>query len=75
MPGRIGDLAVLGDRETVFGEADGESESLPPTFRTHGSLHEQLVPLIVFNASGALPPAAEVRNNFDLAKGLYTGPR
>jgi phosphonoacetate hydrolase len=56
MPERIGDLVVLGDKETVFGETDGESESLPPTFRTHGSLHEQTVPLIVFNASGTRPP-------------------
>ena len=29
MPSRIGDLIVLGDRDTVFGELDAESESLP----------------------------------------------
>jgi phosphonoacetate hydrolase len=75
MPERIGDLVVLGDKETVFGETDGEFEALPPTFRTHGSLHEIRVPLIVFNASGSLPPASTLRNNFDLTKSLYADPR
>ena len=73
MPGRIGELVVLGDRETVFGETEGQAEleRLPPTFRTHGSLHESEVPLVIYNASGTLPPAQSVRVNFDLTRTLY----
>src|SRR5579862_569002 len=47
MPTRIGDLIVLGDRDTVFGELDSESEPLPPAYRAHGSLHEMQVPLVI----------------------------
>src|SRR5262249_36278008 len=32
MPDRIGELAVFGDCDTVFGELDTESESLPATY-------------------------------------------
>src|SRR5262249_53710220 len=32
MPGRIGELAVLGDRETVFGELAGDREDLAPGY-------------------------------------------
>jgi phosphonoacetate hydrolase len=73
MPERIGELVVLGDRETVFGETepDFEVEHLPPTFRTHGSLHEAIVPLVIYNASGTLPPADTIRANFDMTRTLY----
>src|SRR5215468_1215837 len=54
MASRIGDLVVLGDRETVFGDLDSESEPLPPEYRTHGSLHEMDVPLIIHNAQAPL---------------------
>ena len=73
MPDRIGELVVLGDKDTVFGELETESEDLPPSFRTHGSLHESEVPLVIFNASGKLPPDDEVRYNFDLTKSLFRG--
>ncbi len=71
MPGRIGELVVLGDRETVFGEMETELESLPPTFRTHGSLHETEIPLIIYNASGTLPPPDRLRYNFDMTRDLF----
>ena len=73
MPGRIGELVVLGDRETVFGETEPgfEVEQLPPTFRSHGSLHEAAVPLVIYNASGTLPPAATIRTNFEMTRTLY----
>jgi hypothetical protein len=73
MPERIGELVVLGDRETVFGETepDVEVEQVPPTFRTHGSLHEAVVPLVIFNASGTLPSPDSIRVNFDLTRTLY----
>ena len=61
-PRRIGDLVVLGDRGTVFGELPPgqESERLPDGYRSHGSLHERQVPLIVYNSEYPYddPPAA-----------------
>jgi phosphonoacetate hydrolase len=71
MPERIGELAVLGDKETVFGELDAEREELPTTYRTHGSLHESDVPLVIYNASGEPPGADLIRNNFDLTRSLF----
>jgi phosphonoacetate hydrolase len=71
MPERIGELVVLGDKETVFGDLETEVEALPPTLRTHGSLHEAEVPLIIYNASGTLPPADQLRYNFDMTRGLF----
>jgi phosphonoacetate hydrolase len=75
MPERIGELVVLGDKETVFGDLDTESEQLPPTFRTHGSLHETNIPLVIYNASGTLPAADTLRYNFDMTRNLYRGPK
>lgn len=71
MPERIGDLVVVGDRDTVFGHLETkEMETLPASYRSHGSPHELAVPLIVHNAAGA-PEASYFRNNFDLARWLY----
>lgn len=70
MPERIGDLAVFADRDTVFGDLDQEMESLPPSYRSHGSRHELEVPLFVFNATAAPAPEFFV-NNFDLARWVY----
>jgi phosphonoacetate hydrolase len=70
MASRIGDLIVLGDRTTVFGEMDTESEILPPEYRAHGSLHEAEVPLIVYNAHAKLS-AEDFQSNRDLARWLY----
>ena len=75
MPERIGELVVVGDKDTVFGELETESEDLPPTFRTHGSLHESEVPLVIYNATGELPSADKVSNNFDLTRSLFRMPR
>jgi phosphonoacetate hydrolase len=67
---RIGDLAVFGDRDAVFGDLDDETEALPQEYRSHGSPSELDVPLFVFNAAGA--PAVEyVEHNFDVARWLY----
>jgi phosphonoacetate hydrolase len=71
MPSRIGELVVLGDKETVFGELDTESEELGANYRTHGSLHESEVPLVIYNAGGEVPKADEIRNNFDLTRNLF----
>jgi phosphonoacetate hydrolase len=71
LPGRIGELVVLGDRETVFGETDSEVEDLPPGFRTHGSWHETEVPLVIFNAPGSRSLADQFRHNFEMTRSLY----
>lgn len=70
MPSRIGDLIVLGDRTTVFGDLDSESEALPPEYRSHGSLHEMDVPLIIYNSQSQLPPE-EFQYNWQLTRSLY----
>ena len=68
MASRIGDLVVLGDRDTVFGNLEqDEMEQLPQDYRSHGSLHESDVPLIIHNARNA-PPAGYFRFNLDLAR-------
>jgi phosphonoacetate hydrolase len=68
MPARIGDLAVFGDRETVFGELESAREELEPTYRSHGSLHESDVPVIVYNAAIELPPANAFKANLDITR-------
>jgi phosphonoacetate hydrolase len=70
MGSRIGDLIVLGDQDTVFGELDAESEPLPPEYRAHGSLHEIDVPLVIHNADAKLS-TYEFQHNRDLARWLY----
>ncbi|MGH7484110.1 MAG: alkaline phosphatase family protein, partial [bacterium] len=70
MASRIGDLVVLGDRDTVFGEPNGEWEALAPEYRSHGSLYERDVPLLIYNAQAKLSPE-EFRYNLDLARWLY----
>lgn len=71
LPERIGELVVLGDHETVFGELAVACEALDPGYRSHGSLHESEVPLIVYNWRGALPPAPAFTRNADLAASLF----
>jgi phosphonoacetate hydrolase len=70
MASRIGDLIVLGDRDTVFGELDAESEPLPAEYRAHGSLHEMNVPLLIYNADIRLA-AEDFQYNWQLARWLY----
>ncbi len=47
-PDRIGDIFLLADRNTVFGELDVVSE--PISVRSHGSRHESFVPIIGYNS-------------------------
>ena len=72
MASRIGDLVVLGDRDTVFGELDSELEPLPTDYRAHGSLHEMDVPLVIYNAHMPLK-AESFQHNWELARWLYAG--
>jgi phosphonoacetate hydrolase len=71
MAPRIGDLVVCGDKDTVFGELDKEQENFPG-LRSHGSEHEQRVPLLVYNAKNA-PAGDYFQHNLDLARWLYRG--
>lgn len=69
MASRIGDLVVLGDKTTVLGEAASETETLAATYRSHGSVYEQDVPLIIYNI--AHPPVGYFKYNKDLLRWLY----
>ncbi len=68
-PERIGDLTVLGDAETMFGEMEWGREELSG-YRAHGSLHESAVPLIVHCAEGA-PSRDRFRTNLDVARWVF----
>jgi phosphonoacetate hydrolase len=68
MPERIGELAVFGDAETVFGELQTPMEELEIGYRSHGSLHEADIPLVIFNASMELPPPEAFTANLDLTR-------
>ena len=72
MPETIGDLTVLGDRDTMFGDLEtAPHEDLAPTYRAHGSLYEMDLPLVVDNFDGELPPAEAFQANKDLTRFLY----
>jgi phosphonoacetate hydrolase len=68
MPERIGELAVFGDGETVFGELESPMEELERGYRSHGSLHESQIPLIIYNSSVKLPPPDAFTANLDLTR-------
>jgi phosphonoacetate hydrolase len=70
MKSRIGDLVVWGNKDTVFGEMEMESENFPTGLRSHGSLHELDIPLFVYNAKNA-PASDYFHHNLDLARWLY----
>jgi phosphonoacetate hydrolase len=74
MPARTGELVALGDRDTVFGTLDTETVALPPEYRSHGSLAEAKVPLVVHNAAHA-PGPGFFRSNVDLARWLFPATR
>lgn len=66
---RIGDLVVTGNRETVFGDLDTETEVLDTAYRSHGSRYELQVPLVIHDESRKLVKSS-YRRNFDLTAGL-----
>ena len=64
MPDRIGDILVLADADTVFGTfEEGYADVL---VRSHGSLHERAVPIIVYGTSGG----RDFRRNMDIVANL-----
>jgi phosphonoacetate hydrolase len=72
MPERIGELAVFGDADTVFGELDGPMEELEAGYRSHGSLHESEIPLVIYNSSVRLPSSEAFTANLDLTRHIVT---
>ena len=66
MAGRIGDIMVLGAPGVVFG--DPEQVTLPPTLRSHGSLHEERVPVIGY---GGNFDGFEFQENKDLGRFVF----
>ncbi|MCX8021426.1 MAG: alkaline phosphatase family protein [Syntrophorhabdaceae bacterium] len=70
MPDRIGDLIVLGDKDTVFGETRTQRIHLPPDYRNHGSLYEQDVPIIAYGFDGNSPDEKDIQFNFELIRWL-----
>jgi len=67
---RIGDLIVLGDKTTVFGDLETESEVLPMSYRSHGSFYDTKVPLFIYNATN-VPAASYFNFNFQIANWLF----
>lgn len=43
----IGDIFLLGDKNTVFGTTKEKHKNIPKNLRSHGGLHEQKVPFII----------------------------
>jgi phosphonoacetate hydrolase len=68
MPERIGELVAIGDRDTVFGELTSPMEDLEPGYRSHGSLHESDIPLVIYNSKVELPHADRFTANLDLTR-------
>jgi phosphonoacetate hydrolase len=71
MASRIGELVVLPDIDTVFGDLHGESETLETDYRSHGSLYETEIPLILFNADDNRIRAEMINYNLDLTRLLF----
>ena len=68
---RVGDLVVLADQTSMFGDLDQPFELLPPTYRNHGSLYEMRVPLIIANYHGTRPDDGYFTHNRDLTRFLF----
>ena len=60
---RIGDIFVLADKTTVFGELETAIE--PTTVRSHGSRHESYVPIIGYNSPWS---ATDFEYNLDIGR-------
>jgi len=64
-PGRIGDLFVLAKKDCVFGELENARESVK--VRSHGSLHESRIPLLIYGAKAEMN---RYSYNLDLTRNL-----
>jgi phosphonoacetate hydrolase len=71
MPSRLGDLVVLPDKHTVFGDLPEEMEILAPSYRSHGSLYEMDIPLLLFDPENEHPATEDIAVNLDLTRRLF----
>jgi phosphonoacetate hydrolase len=55
-----------------IGELEGPMEELEPSYRSHGSLHERDIPLVIYNSSVKLPPSDDFTANLDLTRHIVT---
>ena len=60
---RIGDIFILADKKTVFGELEVVSETV--SVRSHGSRHESYVPIIGYNCPWS---ATDFEYNLDVGR-------
>jgi phosphonoacetate hydrolase len=72
MESRIGDLVILPDKDTVFGDLAEEREELAAIYRSHGSLYEMEIPLLLYNDQGPPPRYRDINYNLDLSKQLFS---
>jgi len=61
---RIGDLFVLGDRDTVFGTFD--TTEVPVEVRSHGSQYESAIPIVAYGGKESM----NCRRNFEIVAQL-----
>lgn len=71
MASRIGDLVVIPDKNTVFGDLAAEWETLDEKYRSHGSLYETDIPLLVHNGHELFTDWSAVENNLHLTQSLF----
>lgn len=71
MPSRVGDLVVIPDQHTVFGDPEEECKLLPPEYRSHGSLYDMNIPLLLFNYGDIKPRYQDINYNIDLTRILF----
>lgn len=64
MAERIGDLFVLGDRDTVFGTFD--AIEVPVEVRSHGSEYESAIPIVAYGRGKSI----NLQRNFDIVAQL-----
>ena len=69
MPERVGDIFVLADPATVFG--DPSKVTMPPGLRSHGSAHETTVPIIGCGPGLDASMAARFRQNLDVGRYIF----
>ena len=69
LPGRMGEIMVIADEDTVFGVMDETEREVD--LRSHGSLHEQRVPLFAWN-SPFFEPGDET-SHFDAVRSVMNG--
>jgi len=69
LPGRIGDIMALADAETVFGALEEAEREV--ALRSHGSLHEEEVPLWAWRAPFFRPEGAT--HHFDAVRAVMEG--